>query len=430
MSALPGNVESVAAAPAVGRRRWRWVLIGIAVFVLTGWYGGRQLWGFYHLRGAQKALGRYDFDAALAEWECCLRVWPNHLPTRLEAARAARRAERYDTAQAHLAVCEKGDVNRDTALELAMFRVQQGDLTDADPLQNLIREGHEGAELCIEALARGYIATHRNGSAMAALNDLIEREPAHPWAYYWRGTVWEALDRPGRAVADYGQALELRPQQSDFRLRLALMLLQVGQTEKAGPHFDELLARRPDDPQVLLGAARFERACARPQRALEYLDLVVHDHPENAEAWAERGRAFRDQENGVEAVRCFRKAFELLPRRYNIGFDLCTELYGLGQTQEAKALQERVEELKRQELYLDKLMARLEQETNTAPLRYEIGTIYQRHKLDNLALVWFLSALQEDPNHRPTHRVLADYYQRKGNAQAAEHHRRLAGPSE
>ena len=45
---------------------------------------------------------------------------------------------------------------------------------------------------------------------------------------------------------------------------------------------------------------------------------------------------------------------------------------------------------------------------------------------DKVGLRWLASALKIDPKHRPTHQVLADHFQQRGNAQAAAFHRKLA----
>jgi tetratricopeptide (TPR) repeat protein len=430
--ALPEKVEPLAertASPPPVRRRVRWwMLLAGATVLLAGWYVGRQLWALYHLRAAEQALARYDFDVALGEFERCLEVWSHRFSTQFQAARAARRAGRYDLAEKYLSECEKTGVTAETALERAMLRAQQGDLAETElPLQRPIADGHPDAILFIEALARGYLATERHQQAISALDDLIGRDPDHPWAYYWLGTLDETIERPAQALANYRRAVELAPWQSTFRLRLAQALLQSGQTAKAGPHIDELLRQQPGDPQVLLLAARFYRARAQPARSLEYLDTLLRDHPDNAEGWAQRGRAYRDQGDGAEAVRCLRKAFELQPRSYAIGFDLCRELYGLGQTKEAKAVEQQVEHLKSDELKIDRLMAQLGREKNSASVRYEIGRIYLRNKLEAQALRWFASALQDDPHHGPTHEALADYYERLGNGPLAAYHRAHAG---
>ena len=46
------------------------------------------------------------------------------------------------------------------------------------------------------------------------------------------------------------------------------------------------------------------------------------------------------------------------------------------------------------------------------------------------ALQWFDSALSLDPNHRPTHAALADYYEKNGDKLKAEEHRKKANAPE
>jgi tetratricopeptide (TPR) repeat protein len=417
-------------APQVRRRfhRLAIALASLGLLGLAGWLIGRHAWAARHERAAEQAIQRYDFGEALDQLEQALRIGQDTVATRLQAARAARRAERLDRAEEHLAVCEKKGARMETALERIMLRVQQGDLAETErPLQLLIEAGHPDSVLLLEALVRGYLATSRMGDAHAALNDLIKRDPENGWAYFSRASLYDTLHRTAEALPDYRRAVELAPRQSEFRLGLALALLQAGQTATAGPHFDELLRQRPNDPRVLLGAARHQRACAQPARALEYLGRLLHDHPESAEAWAQCGRAYRDQGNRGEAIRCLRKAFDLQPRSYAIGFDLYTELYGMGHTREAKAIQERVEHQKQQEQEVERLLIKLDKDRNSASLRYEIGMVYLRNQLDEMALRWLRSALQSDPSHLPTHKALAEYYQRVGNSTAAAYHRQRAG---
>jgi len=62
-------------------------------------------------------------------------------------------------------------------------------------------------------------------------------------------------------------------------------------------------------------------------------------------------------------------------------------------------------------------------------LRHETGVIYLALGHEEEAARWFQSVLQLDPDHAPTHRVLADYFQKHGDAQRAEHHRQKAEKS-
>jgi Tfp pilus assembly protein PilF len=415
------------------RRRWhRFALaaVGIGALVLAGWLIGRHAWAASHVRAAEQALRRGEFTEALEQLEQSLRIGSDSVSIRLRAAQAARRAQRYERAEEHLSVCEAKGARMETALERILLRAQQGDLAETErPLRRLIAEGHPDTVLILEALGRGYLATMRLGNALAMLSDLIKRDPEHPWAYFWRAGLYETLHRTAEALPDYRRAMELAPRQGDFRLGLALTLLEAGQLAEAGPHFEELLRQSPKDPRVLLGVARYYRACAQPARALEYLDALVSEYPQSAEAWAQRGRAYRDQGNSAEAIRCLRKAFDLQPRSYAIGFDLYTELYGQGQIKEAKVIEKRVEHQKKQEKEVERLLKNLEQDRNSASLKYEIGMVYLRDQVDKMALHWFESALQSDPAHRPTHKALAEYYQREGNEKAAAFHRQRAGMS-
>jgi Tfp pilus assembly protein PilF len=58
-------------------------------------------------------------------------------------------------------------------------------------------------------------------------------------------------------------------------------------------------------------------------------------------------------------------------------------------------------------------------------LRYKAGRIFLDSRQDAEGLRWLSSALQEDPNHRPTHQLLADYYRKNGKTELAEEHQRV-----
>ena len=59
-------------------------------------------------------------------------------------------------------------------------------------------------------------------------------------------------------------------------------------------------------------------------------------------------------------------------------------------------------------------------------LHCELGRLLLRTGQRDEGLRWLHSALRVSPRHRATHRALVDYYQRKGDKQRAEIHRKLA----
>jgi len=61
-----------------------------------------------------------------------------------------------------------------------------------------------------------------------------------------------------------------------------------------------------------------------------------------------------------------------------------------------------------------------------AALRSQVGAIFLQFGKDKEGLAWLNSALQDDPNHRRTHQVLADYFEHIGQKEKAAHHRKQA----
>jgi tetratricopeptide (TPR) repeat protein len=431
MSQLANSVQASAAEVPGNphrRRRLRWVLALAMVLVIGGGVGGRQLWAWNHWRAARKALGRYDFAEALEHFECCLRVWPGSPAMRLEALRTARRGNRIDRFNEYLAACEKDGSTEGIALEQAMLHAQQGELADVEgPLMQLIHENHPGTPLIAEALFHGFMQSFRLGHARFVVDVLLQHEPDHPWAHFWRASLLEDSARLPDAILDYRRAYELDPRHREFRVRLAQALVQNGQADRAWTHVSALLQEAPTDPDVLLAAAKCQRDLGDNPGALRYLETLLREHPDHVDGWAERGLILGDQGDLEESIRCLRRAFDLDPRKYRIGFALFNELHEQGRHPEARGVWEKIERRKHDGERLEEIVIQLSKDDRNVALRHELGVLSLRNDAEATALRWFASVLQIDPGYEPTHAALAEYYQRKGDSAGAEYHRKRAG---
>ena len=74
---------------------------------------------------------------------------------------------------------------------------------------------------------------------------------------------------------------------------------------------------------------------------------------------------------------------------------------------------------------MDKLVREVNQKPNDPALRYEAGMIFLRNGFTQDGLHWLSTALDVDPNHRPTHQALADHFERTGEQARARHHRQF-----
>src|SRR5438128_11203902 len=97
----------------------------LIVASLATYYGLPQVRARAHRQSAVRALARWDFPRARADFAYCVEVWPGDFQTRYLAAHIARRAGEYVEAKEHLRQCKPLD-DRDprTAVESTLLRAQ------------------------------------------------------------------------------------------------------------------------------------------------------------------------------------------------------------------------------------------------------------------------------------------------------------------
>jgi hypothetical protein len=87
----------------------------------------------------------------------------------------------------------------------------------------------------------------------------------------------------------------------------------------------------------------------------------------------------------------------------------------LGQLEKDRALLDRVSHLLQDEAT----------RPGTDPaLAHEIGATFLKIGQERLAIFWLEQALQRDPAHQQTHKILSEYYQKNGDEKRAAAHRR------
>src|SRR5437867_13070570 len=82
------------------------VVLALCVTTLGASGTGLHYYAEYHLRAADQAVERYDFDDAEEHLAACLWVRPRDASLHLQMARVERRAGRFEQAAAHLEQCQ------------------------------------------------------------------------------------------------------------------------------------------------------------------------------------------------------------------------------------------------------------------------------------------------------------------------------------
>jgi tetratricopeptide (TPR) repeat protein len=402
------RVRRIAAAL---RRRPRLTLLSAFLLGLLV-VGGALLFpharALYHARAAERAIARRDFDEARGHLAVCLEAWPDRASTLLLAARTARRAGRFDEAERHLAHLQARHGTSDqTALEWAMLSAERGDLGKAEVyLKSKVGPDHPDAPLVYEALAHGYLLTDRPIDLLDCTDAWLQVRPGDSQALYYRGRAWERLTNWDKAAEAHRQAVEADPDNDDARLHLAqLLLLMDKDAAQALDHFERVRARRPSDPDVILGLAGCQKALGHPDAARELLDGLLTSHPNHPRALGQRGQLALDEGDPARAEDLLRRAFALAPEDREALNGLIRALAAQGK-KEAQELEPRLEQLNADlSRYHDLVRAAAKDPGNLA-LRTEAATICLRLGRKADARRWLAGVLQIDSNYAPALELL------------------------
>lgn len=402
------------------------VLCLLAPVGCGAYFFGRHLWAGYHWRAAQTALEQHHFVQAQAHLKCCLEV-RHDSETQFLAACTARRAGDYDEAVQRLRECERLEgTTPAVVLEHLLSRVQRGDFTaDVEGrLWSLVQQNHRHSLLILEAMAQGYVYTYRLRSGLACLDRWLQQRPDAIQALLWRAQICQSLQSYDEALNDYCRAVALDPAHDNARLQLAVFLAFSGRADQAVEHFERLWQRQAQNPQVLLGLARCRDSQGRTKEADQLLDALLRQNPQDIPALRERSKTALRAGQEAEAENWLRKCLALDPYDQEATYLLALCLERRGQKQEAQVVWTRLERIDADLKRLETLNRAVGQAPENAGPRHEAGVICLRNGQEREALRWLTGALQVNPQHRPTHQVLADYYERDGKPERAAYHRK------
>jgi predicted Zn-dependent protease len=395
----------------------------------AGYQIGSHLWTRGHFRAAREALDRHDWAEARAHLEACLRRWPDDPTVRLLAARAARRLERLDEAQAYLDACQRlsGGETQAAQVERALLRVHRGDLAGTeDFLRSCVARDDPDAVEILDVLSAALILNYRVAEAQQCLDDLLRRQPDHFHALVRRAWTAQSSARYGEAVGYFEKALALRPDADTLRLALAEVQVALGRFANAREHFERLRRSQPENPSVRFGLARCLAGTGQPEEAQQLVDRLLTDYPDDWKALSERGGLALQLGRPEEAENYLRRAVVRAPPDLPTLTRLTDCLRLLGKPDEARTYQAEADRLKadfQQAEHLGNLIR--EQRPHDPALRYELGCLLLRLGKSQDGLHWLQTALKEDPRHRPTHEALAEFYEKAGQPGLAAPHRRF-----
>ncbi len=144
------------------------------------------------------------------------------------------------------------------------------------------------AEYCLVLHAYKQLAMAEN--CYRRLQQLAPRD--FRWAYLI-AVAQEGIGQPEAAAISYQQAIEIEPWFFPAKLKLAQLLLQLGETERAGSLYSELLDAHFSAALVQNSVGRWYMSSGEPERAIELLEQAVDTEPYFGEAHYALAMAYR-----------------------------------------------------------------------------------------------------------------------------------------
>jgi tetratricopeptide (TPR) repeat protein len=409
---------------AYRRPRTTAALVGLVLATLLV---GAVLYAQQQWKAAKTALEAGNPHEALARLRVCLLLWPRDLETNLLAARAVRLTGDVKAAEERLQRCLTlhGAPTEEVQLEFLLLRVQTGEVDEVAPaLMETVEKGHADSALILETVARAYITRLRYNLAFGCLSLWVERSPDTPRPYQLRGWVLERMSHHKAALRDYHKALELDPDLFPVRLRVAEMLLEDMRAPEALPHLERLYKLAPTHPAVLarLGTCRFLQN--QPKEARRLLEAAEEHMPNDPVLLIPLAKLDLQDGRGAEAERRLRKALRQDAFDTEALYNLASALQMQRKTDESAETLKVYKQAKADIDRANKLLKEVgDSPTATAADYAEIGELLLRIDRANVGLYWLERALERDPGHRPAHKALAGYYEKKGDAAKAAAHR-------
>ncbi|QDU37973.1 tetratricopeptide repeat protein [Maioricimonas rarisocia] len=429
------------------RRRARYWLFGL--LLLAG--AGGLLWGsrgLAHLalwRG-REAARNHDWRTA-ESWLAEAQSWhPLGGESTFAWARLNRRLGRIDVMSSALQdAADAGFSPRKLQREVWLAEAQSGRMQSLDAkLGNLLVAGEDLPAIC-EAYVLGCLLNYRLNDALRLL-DLWQADfPDDPQPHYLRGRLIEHSTDFEGAANEYRRAVELASGHGAATYNLGRALLALQNTKEALRAYEQatpiLYAPQPG----LVGQAHCLRLLGRLDEARSRLDEALASPADDPEvAWrlagepvdaaasrvpAEYGHVELAAENYPEAEKWLRQALEADPHGWRNRYSLATALRQQGKTEEAAAHSERVEATKQALAECDRLIVKLRKVPDDVEARFTLGRTFLQHVSEKQGVVWLRSVLDHDPQHQPTHRLLADFYRDHADenpefAALADYHRR------
>jgi tetratricopeptide (TPR) repeat protein len=201
---------------------------------------------------------------------------------------------------------------------------------------------------------------------------------------------------------------------------------------EAEDYLRRYLQTDPEHVEARVALARCRHGRGDLDGGREMAAAVLAGHPDHPGAALLRGTLEAEAGSDEEALRWLTAAERSGADVAGVNYQLAQVLQRLGRTAEADAARNRFAARRNLLRDVEAATRAAERSPREAARHFEVGRLYLALGEREFAKQWFERALQQDPDHRPSHAALADYFAREPHASArarAEFHRQRSQES-
>ena len=205
------------------------------------------------------------------------------------------------------------NVPLDTVLHPASAQTRQYENTQQQKAQAqpAVTEADLTAE---EYFERGLARNAQDYDAkIADYSEAIRLKPDYADAYYNRGLAYYHKGQYDRAIADYDEAIRLKPDYADAYNNRGNAYNNKGQTDRAIADYVEAIRLKPDYADAYNNRGVAYNNKGQYDRAIADYDEAIRLKPDYANAYKNRGLAYYEKGDARATIRDWERALELNP---------------------------------------------------------------------------------------------------------------------
>jgi len=311
---------------------------------------------------------------------------------------------------------------------VAIFQASANHFDEAEPnLEKAFALQVEPRGMVAKELARTYLYSYRLTQAASAVERWRALAPEDPQPYLWSNEIASRSDgEPMILILNYRAALDRDPNLDKARLGLAQQLSSARRFDDAKEEFLVYLERNPNDVSARVGLARIAVREGNIEDSTRYFEAALAVNPRQPDALRELGqidlRLGRFQKAG--------ERLELLTRiepfDHKVRYAYAESLRLAGDDARCRAELAQAARLRKEQDELAQLKSRLLIDPRGSDACFQVAKWMFDHGRQVEGIIWTDDILRAVPRHAPTHRLLAEYYEKHGDAGLANYHRLAA----